>query len=208
MTKEIEAPPPVASGEDTDEELFRWLGRRDAFSLMAGRCSAAHAECIKRIRESKRYLKHAKDWEDFCEKVLHMSKSKANHLLRLLDEFGHAYFYIAEVTGISVKDYRACIAPAVSDRGLVCNGETIGIAPENNDKIAQAVALLRATAAPAEAETPRPMADQVLAHVRVVRGALDELRHLRYRHGRPDASLSREVESLLQEVGTLLVDVR
>ena len=60
------------------EELYRWLGRRDAFSLMAGRCSAADVECIKRIRDNKLYLAVARDWEEFCEKELHMSKSNAN----------------------------------------------------------------------------------------------------------------------------------
>src|SRR5215471_8340788 len=124
MSNEIEVPAPVAAEEVTDsstEELFRWLGRRDAFSLMAGRCSAADAEVIKRLRDTKLYLKRAKDWDEFCQKFLHMSKSNANRILRLLDEFGSAFFYIAQITRVSVKDYRACIAPAVSDRGLACD---------------------------------------------------------------------------------------
>ena len=219
MSKEIEVPAPVVAEETpapvedgSTEELFRWLGRRDAFSLVAGRCSAADAEVIKRLRDTKLYLKKAKDWDEFCQKFLHMSKSNANHLLRLLDEFGPAYFYIAQVTRIGVKEYRSCIAPAVSERGLACDGETIGITPENSAKITQAVASLRAQAAaiaaPAKPETRPGMANKVLIQMQRVRGALNELRGLRYRHGRPDPGLSREVENLLKEVGTLLVDVR
>jgi hypothetical protein len=224
MSREIEAPEPVAAEDSkavevsasvTDsstDELFRWLGRRDAFSLMAGRCSAADAECIKRLRDTKLYLKRAKDWEQFCDKFLHMSKSKANFLLRLLDEFGPAYFYIAQVTRIGVKEYRACIAPAVSERRLECGGEAIEIVPENSERIAQAVATLQAKAtaceAPAEAEPEKPIADQVAAHIERVRGELEELRHLRYRNGGPHSGLTVAVNSLFAEIGKLLVDVR
>jgi hypothetical protein len=224
MSKEIEAPEPVAAedskavevsaseSDSSTDELFRWLGRRDAFSLMAGRCSAADAECIKRLRDTKLYLKRAKDWEQFCHKFLHMSKSNANRLLRLLEEFGPAFFYITQITRVSLKDYRACIAPAVSERGLECGGEIIEIVPENSDRIAHAVATMRETAAiavaTAEPEKAESMADQVVAHIELVRGGLTELRHLRYRHGRPHAGLTDAVEKLFQDVGHLLVAVR
>jgi hypothetical protein len=211
MTKEMEVPAPVPS-EGSKEELFRWLGRRDAFSLIAGRCTAADAECIKRIHDNKLYLEHAKDWEEFCHKFLHMSKSNANRLLRLLDELGSAYFYISQVTRIAVKEYRACIAPAVTERGLECDGETIDLTPENSAKIAAAVETLRAKAAasgvPAEPAAAQRMNDRIAAHVERVRGELRQLRDLRHRHGKPDSRLTLAVDELAREVGRLLADVR
>ncbi|HUI80868.1 MAG TPA: hypothetical protein VLY24_23240 [Bryobacteraceae bacterium] len=34
-------------------DLGTWLGRKQAFGLMAGKCSAADAECLRNIREQK-----------------------------------------------------------------------------------------------------------------------------------------------------------
>jgi len=41
----------------TDEvyQLGAWMGRKQAFASLAGRCSAADAECLRQIREHKRY---------------------------------------------------------------------------------------------------------------------------------------------------------
>ena len=33
-------------------DLGIWLGRKQAFSVVAGRCSAADAECLRQIRDS------------------------------------------------------------------------------------------------------------------------------------------------------------
>jgi hypothetical protein len=44
-------------------ELGTWVGRRQAFGLIANKCSAADAECLKQIRESKSYKSVAATWE-------------------------------------------------------------------------------------------------------------------------------------------------
>jgi hypothetical protein len=107
----VELPVPV-SAEGGVDELSKWLGRREAFGLVAGRCSAADVECMRRIRDDKLYLQCAKDWGEFCEKFLHMSKSNVNHQIRLSEEFGPEYHHVAQLTRISVADYRS-IASAV-----------------------------------------------------------------------------------------------
>src|SRR5262249_13199135 len=47
-------------------ELGNWMGRREAFGLMAGRCSAADAECLRRMRDDRSYRDLNCSWEDFC----------------------------------------------------------------------------------------------------------------------------------------------
>ena len=40
-------------------ELGIMLGQRRAFGLVTGRCSAAQAECLRKVRDEKTYLKFA-----------------------------------------------------------------------------------------------------------------------------------------------------
>jgi hypothetical protein len=99
------------------------------------------------------YLSQAKDWDEFCSKHLHTTKETANRLIRYLDEFGPAYFEVAQFTRISPATYRA-IAPSIRDQSLHHNGEAIALIPENAEKVAAAVAELRKTAAPPPAPAP------------------------------------------------------
>ena len=96
-------------------ELGEILGRRRAFSSIAGRCSAADVACIRRMRDEKIYLARASTWEEFCPKYLGMSKTAANRLVSLLEELGQGYFKLTQLTRVSLTEYRSAIAPAVSD---------------------------------------------------------------------------------------------
>jgi hypothetical protein len=82
-------------------DLGRLLGRREAFSSLAGRCTAAEAAQLREIRERKLYLGRATDWPEFCAQELHMSKDSANRLIRNLEEFGPSYFVLAQLTQVS-----------------------------------------------------------------------------------------------------------
>lgn len=62
-----------------------------------------------------------------------------------LNEFGPEYFELAQLTGISPAEYRA-IAPAVKDEAVHCGDEVIALLLENAEKLAAAVAQLRASA--------------------------------------------------------------
>jgi len=125
------------------------LGRRQAFSLIAGRCSAADAACLREIRNQKSYKRVATSWTEFCTKRLGMSHTQANRLIRYLDEFGPEYFELAQLTGVPVEAYRA-IAPAVKDRALHYDGQAIALLPENAERLAEAVEKLRRHAAAPE----------------------------------------------------------
>jgi hypothetical protein len=139
----VDVSAPVAADGSLDE-LNRWLGRREAFGLMAGRCSAADVECMRRMREDRLYLGRSATWAEFCNKYLHMGKSNANRLIGMLEKFGPEYFHIVQITRISPADYRV-IAPAVSGKGIKSKGEMIPLTPENSERIGVAVQSLLAS---------------------------------------------------------------
>ncbi len=123
-------------------ELGFALGQSHTFGLVAGRCSAAQAMGIRRLREEKLFKRCCEKWEDFCPRYLNMSRGEADRIIRLLDEFGPAYFEVSQLTRISAETFRA-IAPAVSDGVLHHNGEAIPLDGENAYKVAAAVAEMR-----------------------------------------------------------------
>lgn len=118
------------------------LGQTNAFALIAGRCSAAQAEGIRRLREQKLYKRCSEKWEDFCPKYLKMSRVEADRTIRLLEEFGPAYFELSQLTRVSAETYRA-IAPHIENGILHHRGEAIELNVENSRKVAAAVAEMR-----------------------------------------------------------------
>ena len=125
--------------------LGAWLGRHQAFGLIANRCSAADAECLKAIRDGGEYKQLGLTWEQFCTRHAGVSRVHAERQIHYLEEFGGNYFRFAEVMPISAETYRL-IAGAVSDQGLECNGERIPLVRENRTKVAAAVTAIRAKA--------------------------------------------------------------
>jgi hypothetical protein len=121
------------------------LGQTHAFALVAGRCSAAQAQGIHRLREEKLYKHCSRNWNEFCSKYLNISQVEADRTIKLLQEFGPAYFDLSQLTRISPETYRA-IAPAVKGGALYVNGEAIALIPENSRKVSAAVAELREVA--------------------------------------------------------------
>ena len=81
-------------------ELGIALGQTNAFGLVAGRCSAAQAEGIRRLREEKLYKRCCEKWDDFCPKYLRMSRSEADRTIKLWEEFGPAYFELSQLTRV------------------------------------------------------------------------------------------------------------
>jgi len=73
-----------------------------------------------------------------------MSRSEADRTIRLLEEFGPAYFKLSQFARISPVVFRA-IAPTASDGVLHHNGEVIELIPENSQKVAAAIAEMRST---------------------------------------------------------------
>ncbi|MGA2327745.1 MAG: hypothetical protein ABSH05_15790 [Bryobacteraceae bacterium] len=132
-------------------ELGAWLGRGQAFGLIANKCGAAEAQCLKRIREEGAYKSLGCTWEDFCRQHLGLSRSRADQLIRQLDEFGAAYFHLAEIMQISGDSYRR-IATAVHDDSLEIGGQSLPITPENAPRIREAVRELQKESERARAE--------------------------------------------------------
>ena len=133
---------------DNLEDVFNagsWLGRKQAFSSMAGRCSAADAHCIRNLREEKAYKSFGMTWDEFCPKRMGMSRSMADRTIRLLEEFGESYFYLNGLTPISPEDYRL-IAGAVSGEGVTLGDKLIPLAPQNAVELSAAVENLKGQA--------------------------------------------------------------
>ncbi len=128
-------------------DLGSWLGRKQAFSLIAGKCSAADAQCLRQIREQKGYRSLGMNWEKFCATHLGISRNAAEKTINLLNEFGAKYFELSAVVRVTPEEYRR-IAGAVSDAGVTYKGRTLEIAMHNAPQLSEAVQGLREEAAP------------------------------------------------------------
>jgi len=188
-----------------DFDLGKWLGRRQAFGLIAGRCSASEAECIRRIRNHRLYKTRAIQWGDFCESELGMSKTSADRIIRLLEEFGPAYFDVAQLTRITPDQYRA-IAPSITEDGVCLNGETIAITPENSERVANAVNSLCLALIP---ETPPPASpeERLLGLERHCRRIFEELREISRANPGPYPELVNTLSRLQEDVIRLTLEI-
>ncbi|MBZ5623272.1 MAG: hypothetical protein LAQ69_31805 [Acidobacteriia bacterium] len=151
-----ESMPDPTTPDTLEFELGSMLGERKAFGLIAGRCSAAHAACLRNLRDRKLYKSRCTSWEEFCPKYLRLSRGHANRIIQTLEEFGPDYFELAELTRITPEEFRA-IGPEVKDKVLHANGEAIALLPENAGKLTAAVEALRRHASP---EIPVPLSSR------------------------------------------------
>ena len=146
-----------APGLPTSDEvnLGRWLGRREAFGLIAGRCSAAAAESLRHIRDEKLYRGVSRNWDEFCSAYVGVSRRNVERNIRLLEEFGPAFFHVSQIAHIGPEEYRA-IAEHMSNEGIRLDGAVVPLLPENSVDVAAAVSQLlrRAQLEPAETEDP------------------------------------------------------
>jgi hypothetical protein len=124
-------------------DLGTWIGRGQAFSLVANHCSAAQAECLARIRNDGLYKALNLTWDDFCTQHTGAGRAHADEIIRRLEEFGAAYFRLSEIVRISPQSYRA-MQDKVKGDAIEIGGESIPITPENAPRIRQAIAALRA----------------------------------------------------------------
>ncbi len=131
-------------------ELGAWVGRNQAFHLLANHCLAARAQCLEIIRESGAYRALNLTWDEFCTRHAGMSRSNADRLIQKRRQFGDAYFRLSEVMRISPVAYR-CVETNVTPEGLDIDGETIPLTPENAPKIRRAVNTLLADLRDAQA---------------------------------------------------------
>ncbi len=140
-------------------DLGMVLGQNQAFGFLAGRCSAAQAETIRRLRNEKLYKRVTEHWKEFCPRYLKMSGTQADSIIRLWEEFGAGYFEIAQLTRVSPETYRA-LAPAVENGVLNLNGEQIELTIENSRKVAAAVSQVRRSL-PSKAPADLPVIERI-----------------------------------------------
>src|ERR1700729_2529623 len=119
-------------------ETGQWLGRRQAFAMIANGCAAAEAQCLKAIKDDAGYKSLGLTWERFCEQHAGMSRATADRIIDRLEEFGEAYFQLSQVMRISPERYRM-VVDAVADQTIEFQGEKIPITRENSARIAAAV---------------------------------------------------------------------
>jgi hypothetical protein len=142
LKQESKEPAPLAA-----MEFAKMIGQRETYSMLAGRCTAADADCLKKTRDRKLYLGFAKNWDECCTRHFALSRANAERLIGLLEEFGAAYFEIAQLTRISPETFRT-LAPSIQDKTLHHNGAAIALIPKNAARVAQIVGEHRKAAAP------------------------------------------------------------
>jgi hypothetical protein len=157
-------------------DVGTWVGRKQAFALVAGRCLAADAEILFEIREKKLFRTMEQTWEDFCLKRLGVGRSYADRVIRQFKELGPNFSKLSSFTRIKPAEYRL-IAGAVTEDGLSYGGEVIALESENGPKLAEAVIALRNDCIP---ETdPVDPAEQAFAKAeKAVKSAIAEFQRL------------------------------
>lgn len=175
MEKTLPQPPAEAAGWF---ELGHALGQNHAFAVIAGRCSAAQAAGLHRLREQKTYLGCGMTWEEFCPAYLKICRSEADRIIRLWQEFGPGYFELAQLTRLSPETYRA-IASSVKDGHLFHNGESIELNSENSRKVAAAVAEMRRELSAAKDSGPQPeVGERLMALDKLCDSVIREFRRI------------------------------
>jgi len=161
-------------------DVGTWVGRRQAFALVAGRCSAADAEILFEIREKKLFRSIEETWEDFCIKRVGMTRGYVDRIIRQYKDLGPNFSKLSCFTRIKPAEYRL-IAGAVTDDGLAYSGEVIALEPENAPKLAEAVEALRRDCAP-EAPPVDPVKQAFTKAAKAMQSAIAEFQRLQTMH--------------------------
>jgi hypothetical protein len=134
---------PAETGDNATFDLALWLGRHQAFGLIASQCSAADAHSLREIRDRKLYRSLDLDWKEFCGRYAGVCHKTADQIISRLEEFGESYFNLSQIVPIRTPDYRA-IAPVIEDNSLEFEGRRIPITRAHTQELMQAVRSLRA----------------------------------------------------------------
>jgi hypothetical protein len=118
-----------------------WVGRQQAFAVIASPCRGAQALSLKHVKQSRWYQQLSLTWEEFCQEYAGISRSRADNVIRQLDEFGESYFRLSEIARISPKTYRR-IAGRVDGGVIEIGGRKLALTHENALKIRAAIQTL------------------------------------------------------------------
>ena len=109
-------------------------GRQQAFALIASKCTAAQAQCLRQIRETRVYEQFGLTWEEFCDQHAGIRRRHADDLISRLDEFGDTYFKLSQLARVSPETYRE-IAGQLHDDVIEIDGAPLALIPENATRI-------------------------------------------------------------------------
>jgi hypothetical protein len=123
-------------------EVGTWIGRHQAFGLIANKCSAADAACLREIRDNKHYRALGLTWEEFCSRHTGIDRRTADRIVERLQEFGEAYFNLSQLIPIHPSGFRE-LASSVSGNTIELDGQKIPITPDHALQIIEAVRELR-----------------------------------------------------------------
>jgi hypothetical protein len=123
-------------------DLGTWLGRHQAFGLIANKCSAADAACLREIRDNKHYKVLGLNWDEFCSRHAGVDRRTADRIVERLEEFGEAYFNLSQLMPLQPSGYRE-LASNVTGNTIELDGQKIPITPEHGPQIIEAVRELR-----------------------------------------------------------------
>jgi hypothetical protein len=192
-------------------DLGRILGQRRALAAVGGRCSAAHAQILRRIRDEKLYRPVVPSWRAFCAAYLARSRRHADRLIALLNRFGPVFFELSELTGISAGQYPA-VEPAIQQDSLLIDGQAISLIPDNAPKLIEAVDRLLARARrPARTpKSPGAILADLAARGRLIVNQLVELYDSTYSAADREAILevATELRLILLQPGIVSPDRR
>ena len=142
------------------EDLGAWVGRQQAFAVIAGSCSAARAQCLKQVRDSQMLDHLGLTWEEFCKDYAGISRQHADSLIRQHEAFGDAYFRLSEIARISPRTYQK-IASHIDGDTIEIGGQKLSLTPENAHKIRAAINSLRSQSKPSRRPAPATIEMQV-----------------------------------------------
>ena len=155
-------------------DLGRWMGLREAFGLIAGRCAAADIETLRRIREQKLFKQLRPSWVEFCTLELHVVRRSVDREIGYLEEFGPEFFHVRQMTHISPKEYRS-IASQITREGVHLDGTAVALLPENSQAVTAAVAELLKRIEPKEPKAASVSFDAALKRCHTVIEMLDAM---------------------------------
>ena len=118
-----------------------WVGRQQAFAVIASQSHAAQALSLKHVKQSRWYQQLSLTWEEFCLEYAGISRTRADNVIRQLDEFGESYFRLSEIARISPQTYRR-IAGCVHGGVIEIDGRKLALTQENALKIRAAIQTL------------------------------------------------------------------
>lgn len=139
-------------------DIGAWVGRQQAFAVIATKCSSAQAQSLKQVKESRSFEKLGLTWKDFCTQYAGISRVHADRVIQQYQEFGEAYFRLSEIARISPETYRQ-IAPQLSGDVIEIDGEQLALTSENAPKIRAAIQTLRAKLRAANQRTEPPLGE-------------------------------------------------